>query len=260
MNRLDVEMVERGLAPSRAKAQELIKTGKVQVNNIVVTKSGSQISKEDNILILDHTILKYVSRAGLKLEKAINVFHINFKQKNVMDIGSSTGGFTDCALKNGASHIICIDVGTDLLHPSLRNDSRITLLEQTNIKDVPHKFFKDIDIFVIDVSFVSLKVIFEKLHHEQASSMIMALIKPQFECGKQIATKYKGIILDKNIHREVINNVISFAGEYGYHLQSLAPSAIRGGDGNIEYISLWNNSQENSNINIEQIITEAFEK
>lgn len=260
MNRLDKELVERGLAPTRAKAQELIKSGNIKVNGKIVTKSSTDIYPTDILEIIDNSTLKYVSRAGLKLEKAINVFNLDLNDKNMMDIGSSTGGFTDCALQNGAKHVIAVDVGTDLMHPTLRNHSKVELYEQTNIKDLPNYKFKDIDYITIDVSFVSLSKIFEKIFATRAKCNIMALIKPQFECGKAIADKYKGIILNQKVHLDVINSVITMANTYGFNLINLDYSPIKGGDGNIEYISIFSNiNSTTKSININQIINKAFE-
>ena len=260
MNRLDKEIVERGLAPTRAKAQELIKNGDVKLNGKVVTKASLDVLPSDTIEILDLTTLKYVSRAGLKLEKAINTFGINFDGKNVMDIGSSTGGFTDCALQNGARHVVAVDVGTNVMHPSLRDNPKITLLEQTNIKTLDNRYFEDIDIIVIDVSFISLSKIFEKIFSAQIKCDIMALIKPQFECGKAIADKFKGVILNPKIHSEIIQNVTTMASEYGFNLINLSFSPIKGGDVNIEYISYFSNQKEPNDINIKSIINQVFDK
>lgn len=260
MSRLDKEIVERSLAPTRAKAQELIKNGNIKLNNKVVTKASIDVLPSDTIEILDLTSLKYVSRAGLKLEKAVDVFNIDFNGKNVMDIGSSTGGFTDCALQNGANHVVAVDVGTNVMHPSLRDNPKITLLEQTNIKTLDNQYFKDIDIIVIDVSFISLSKIFEKIFSSQIKCDVMALIKPQFECGKAIADKFKGVILNPKIHLDIIQNVISMSSDYGFNLINLSSSPIKGGDGNIEYISYFSNQQQPKTINIQNIINQAFDK
>ena len=260
MSRLDKEIVERNLAPTRAKAQELIKNGNVKLNGKIVTKASLDVLLNDSIQIVDFATLKYVSRAGLKLEKAIDVFSINFKNKNVMDIGSSTGGFTDCALQNGAKHVIAVDVGTNVMHPSLRDNPKITLLEQTNIKTLDNKYFDCVDIIVIDVSFISLSKIFEKIFSAQIKCDIIALIKPQFECGKAIADKFKGIILNPKIHLDIINNITAMASDYGFNLINLNPSPIKGGDGNIEYISYFSNQQNPNQINIRSIVNQAFDK
>ena len=155
-NRLDKELLVRGLVPSRTKAQELISNNLVMCNGEVISKMNYMVSQADEIKIIESDTLKYVSRGGLKLEKAINEFNIDCNGLRIMDIGSSTGGFSDCALQHGASHITAVDVGTNLLHESLRNNKLIDLHEQTNFKDFDSKYFKDIDLMVCDVSFISL--------------------------------------------------------------------------------------------------------
>lgn len=257
--RLDKELVNRNFAPTRTKAQELINAQKVEVNGKVASKLSLDVNIDDNIVIKSNDLLKYVSRAGLKLEKAIKTFNINFDNKKVMDIGSSTGGFTDCALQNNAQSVIAVDVGKNLMHESLKSNPKITLFEQTNIQNLPSQYFQDIDIITIDVSFVSLNKIFEKIFSEQIKVDIIALIKPQFECGKQVADKFKGIISSPTIHKQVIEKVISNAQDFGFMLKNLDYSPIKGGDGNIEYISYFTNKQSNSiNINIESVVKHAF--
>ena len=189
-NRVDKELVERGLINSRAKAQELIENGLVKCNGKIVTKSNTLVDEQDLLEILDNDLTKYVSRGGLKLEEAINKFNIDFTGLKVMDIGSSTGGFCDCALKHRAKSIIAVDVGTDVMVESLRNDPRIDLHEQTNFKELDSKYFKDIDIITCDVSFISLKPIIKKVYDEKIKIDMICLIKPRFECGMEIANKY----------------------------------------------------------------------
>lgn len=260
-NRIDKELVERNLAPSRAKAQELIDSNLVMCNGKVITKANYSVQKDDEIIILENDKLKYVSRGGLKLEKAIKEFNIDFNNLRVMDIGSSTGGFCDCALKHGAKSIIAIDVGTNLLHESLRNNKSIDLHEQTNFKDLESNYFRDIDIIVCDVSFISLKQIVQKIASESIKVDLILLIKPQFECGREIAKKYKGIILNKEIHINIIDDLLKYFNELGFFMKNLTSSPIRGGDGNIEYlIYLTNKINNNSNINIESIVTSSFEE
>lgn len=259
MNRLDKELVLRSLAPTRAKAQQLIKNGFVMCDDKVINKLSFEVSPTTKISIIENPTLKYVSRAGLKLDKAINIFNIDMFNKRVMDIGSSTGGFTDCALQNGATSVIAIDVGTNLMDKSLRNNPKITLLEQTNIKTLDGKYFKNLDFITVDVSFISLSHIFEKIFSEQINVDIIALIKPQFECGKKIADKFKGVISSKQVHIDILNNTIEMANAFGFNLLNLDFSPIKGGDGNIEYISLFSNkTHSNSLININNIVNSAF--
>ncbi len=259
-DRIDKELVRRSLVPSRSKAQELIEAGLVICNNDKIFKSNHLVSETDSIVILENDKLKYVSRGGLKLEKAIDIFNVNFTNLNVMDIGSSTGGFTDCALKHGAKKVLAIDVGTNLMHESLKNDKRVELYEKTNFKNLTHNFFENIDIIVCDVSFISLKQIIEKIKNERIKIDVICLIKPQFECGKEIATKYKGIILNKNIHENIINELITCFNNFGFYIQNFTFSPISGGDGNIEYLALLTNKKDkNKYLNINKIVEEAFD-
>ena len=260
-NRIDKELVIRALVPSRSKAQELIESGFIKCNNKVINKCNYMVSDTDELTIIENDKLKYVSRGGLKLEKAINEFKIDFNNKNVMDIGSSTGGFCDCALKHGARHIVAIDVGTNLMHESLRNDSRIDLHEQTNFKDLDKSYFNNIDIITCDVSFISLLKIIDKIYKEGIKCNMICLIKPQFECGKSIADKYKGIILDKKVHYDIISNIIKELNNMGYYIKGITVSPIKGGDGNIEYLCYINNSKiGNIDININELINKAFKE
>lgn len=258
-NRIDKELLKRQLVPSRAKAQELIEQGYVKCNNKVIKKSNYMVEENDILELIDNDTLKYVSRGGLKLEKAINEFNINLSNLNIMDIGSSTGGFCDCALQNGAKSIVAIDVGTDLMHPSLKTNPKIELHEQTNFKNLEHKYFESIDFITCDVSFISLKRIIDKIYKENIKIDIICLIKPQFECGKEIASKYKGIILNKEIHFNIINALIDYFNDFGFYMKNLTFSPIKGGDGNIEYLTYISNKiNSNSDINISSVIKLAF--
>ncbi len=259
MGRLDKKLVDRNLVETRTKAQDLISSSAVLVNGKVQTKSSFAINEKDKIEIKSFDALKYVSRGGFKLEKALKVFNIDLKNKVVMDIGSSTGGFTDCSLQNGAKKVIAIDVGTFVLHKSLRADSRVELHENTNIKNVENSKFKQAEIIVCDVSFVSLERIVEKVGAEIFLGDMICLIKPQFECGKEIATKYGGVIKNKTVHKDVLYRVIKFFNKKNFYLCGLDISPIKGGDGNIEYISHFSNiKNENIKIDITQIVNVAF--
>lgn len=257
--RIDKELVIRGLVPSRTKAQELIKDKLVFCNGKIIDKPNYMTKEEDIIEIKENDKLKYVSRGGLKLEKAINEFNIDMNGLKVMDIGSSTGGFTDCALKHGAKFVTAIDVGTNLMHESLRNNKLIDLHEKTNFKDLDSKYFKDIDLAVCDVSFISLKKIIDKIAKEKIKIDMVCLIKPQFECGKEIADKYKGIILNKDIHIDIINSMISYFNKVGFYVKNLTSSPIRGGDGNIEYLTyISNKTIDNKMIDVEKLVNKSF--
>ena len=261
INRLDKELVERNLVDSRTKAQELIEKKLVTCNGKIIDKASYKVSSEDIIKIIENDCFKYVSRGGFKLEKAILNFKIDLNNKIVMDIGSSTGGFTDCALKNRAKKVIAIDVGTNLLHEKLRKNPKVELHEKVNIKNLSNKLFHGIDFITIDVSFISAVNVISKIKDIEIKIDIMCLIKPQFECGKDIANKYKGVILNKKIHKEIINNFIKNINKLGFYIKNLDYSPIRGGDGNIEYISLITNKKcKNSVVNVDCVIKNAFKQ
>lgn len=261
LNRIDKELLKRKFVPSRSKAQELIKEGFVKCNGEILTKSNYLVAEEDVLEIVSNDKLKYVSRGGLKLEKAIKDFNVDFKDLRVMDIGSSTGGFCDCALQHGAKSIIAIDVGTDLLHKSLRNNKCIELYEKTNFKNLNSHFFQDIDIITCDVSFISLKQILKKVADEGIQVDAICLIKPQFECGKDAATKYKGVILNKEIHLNIVEDLLTYFNTLGFYMKNMTVSPIKGGDGNIEYlIYLTSKIGKNNQINIDKIVEEVFSK
>ena len=261
--RLDKELVIRGLVPTRAKAQELLKNNKIKINGKLETKQAYMVNDKDIIEILPNDTLKYVSRGGLKLEKAIEEFNIDLKDKVVMDIGSSTGGFTDCSLQHGAKKVIGIDVGTNIMVEPLRNDKRVELHEQLNIKDVTKDLFKNVDIIVSDVSFISIKRVIDKISEQDNRFDLVLLIKPQFECGKEIADKYKGIILDKDVHLSILKDITKYLEERFYYINNICESPIKGGDGNIEYliyVKSTYNPEQTYNINYKEIINNAFKK
>ena len=258
-NRIDKEMSERLLAPSRSKAQELINLGVVFCNDKKIDKANFLVNKEDKIIIKDNKLLKYVSRGGLKLEKALDYFNINVKDLISMDIGSSTGGFCDCLIQNGIKKVIAIDVGRNLLHDSLKNNKLIELHEETNFKEIESSYFKDIDIITCDVSFISIKAIIEKIFRENIKVEGIFLIKPQFECGKDLAYKYKGIILNKKVHIKIIKELFKYFNNLDFYIKDFTFSPISGGDGNIEYlVYLSNKISTNKKINIESIVQEGF--
>ena len=234
--RLDVLLTEQGYADTRSKAQAIIMAGLVYVEGQKADKPG--ISYEESVSIeVRGESCPYVSRGGLKLEKALRNFGVKPDGYVCSDSGASTGGFTDCALQYGASKVIAVDVGTNLMHESLRNNPKVELHEQTNIKDLPSEKVKNLDYVTVDVSFISLSKIFEKLAFENISVDVIALIKPQFECGKVIADKFKGVILNQKIHYDILDNTISKINDYGFYLNNLTFSPITGGDGNIEYLA-----------------------
>jgi len=236
--RLDIYLAENGHAPSRSAAQGIIMAGEVYINDQKADKAGQLVTGDEQIEVRSKS-QKYVSRGGLKLEKALNVFDIGLTNKVCMDIGASTGGFTDCMLKNGARQVFAVDVGYGQLAWNLRSDSRVINMERTNIRHVTSdQIGETIDFASIDVSFISLKlvlpVVFELLAE---NGQAVCLIKPQFEAGPENVGK-KGVVRDKKVHKDVINNVILFTKSAGFDILGLNFSPIRGPEGNIEYL-LW---------------------
>lgn len=235
--RLDVMLVEQGFASSREKAKAVIMSGVVFVNGQREDKAGSVFeSSKVKIEVKGHT-LKYVSRGGLKLEKAMEQFDLELQDKVCMDIGASTGGFTDCMLQNGASKVYAVDVGHGQLDWKLRQDSRVVCMEKTNIRYVTRENIEEPPAFAsIDVSFISLTKVLEpvkQLLTEQGE--IVCLIKPQFEAGREKVGK-KGVVRDKAVHKEVISMVMEYAVSLGFVLLHLDYSPIKGPEGNIEYL------------------------
>ena len=234
--RLDVLLVSRGLAPSREKAKTMIMEGNVFVNNNREDKAGSTFADDCKIEIHGNT-LKYVSRGGLKLEKAMTHFGITLDGKVCMDIGASTGGFTDCMLQNGASQVYSVDVGYGQFAWKLRQDPRVVCMEKTNIRYLTPEDIDDaLDFASVDVSFISLtKVLGPARALLKDDGQMVCLIKPQFEAGREKVGK-KGVVRDKAVHEEVINKVIDFALEIGFSVHNLEYSPIKGPEGNIEYL------------------------
>lgn len=256
--RLDKYLVSNNFVSTRTKSKELIKSNNVKVNDKIVTKASYIVKDYDKVEIIDTSSLKYVSRAGLKLEGAIDSFDLDLNDKSIMDVGSSTGGFTDCSLKHGAKRVVAIDVGTDLMADVLRNDERVDLHEQLNFKNAPSSLFEGIDMIVSDVSFISLKHIIDRISLEKGDFELVFLIKPQFECGKELAKKYKGIINDKEVHKDVILDIISYFKEYAYNIINLDVSKIQGKSGNIEYLAHFKRNEESADIAVDDIVDKAF--
>ncbi|WP_294834609.1 TlyA family RNA methyltransferase [uncultured Eubacterium sp.] len=242
--RLDVAVFEQGYAPSREKAKAIIMAGIVYVNNQKVDKAGFEL-KEGDVLEVRGKTLQYVSRGGLKLEKAMQEFPITLEGKVCMDVGASTGGFTDCMLQNGAVKVYSVDVGYGQLAWKLRTDERVVNLERTNFRYATREQIPDeVDFASVDVSFISLKHILPNLNTLLASDgQAVCLIKPQFEAGKEKVGK-KGVVRDLNVHLEVVENVINLALENGFSVMGLQFSPIKGPEGNIEYLIYLNKSQE----------------
>lgn len=239
--RIDVLLVELGYYESREKAKAAIMAGLVFANEEPVDKPGTKISRSAALKVKG-AVHPYVSRGGLKLEKALRLFDIDLQHAVMLDIGASTGGFTDCALQNGASYVYAIDVGYNQLDWSLRNDERVNVMERTNFRFTtrgdltgPQPTFA-----TIDVSFISLRIILPPLKDilGEQEGEVVALIKPQFEAGREKVGK-SGVVRDPDVHAEVLDAVLSFAGELGFRLKGLTYSPITGGEGNIEFLAYW---------------------
>ncbi|MDP4161613.1 MAG: TlyA family RNA methyltransferase [Bacillota bacterium] len=235
--RIDVLLVERGLIETREKAKRAIMAGLVYSNEVRIDKPGEKVN-EDLPLTIKGNVLPYVSRGGLKLEKALKIFTVDIKGKRMLDIGSSTGGFTDCALQNGAEMSYALDVGYNQLAWKLRQDERVVVMERTNFRYVtPADLERGMpDFATIDVSFISLTLILPVLKTLLVpGSDIVALVKPQFEAGREQVGK-KGIVRDSKVHKDVLNKIIQFSLKEGYTVSDLSFSPITGGDGNIEFL------------------------
>lgn len=234
--RLDILLVNNGLATSREKAKAIIMSGCVYVDGQKEDKSGSKFDEKASIEVRGNT-LPYVSRGGLKLEKAIKNFDVSLSGKICMDVGSSTGGFTDCMLQNGAVKVYAVDVGFGQLDWKLRNDSRVVCMEKTNIRYVEPKDIEDVIEFVsVDVSFISLTKVLKSVKNLiSETGNIVCLIKPQFEAGREKVGKH-GVVKEPSIHLEVINMVIEYAISIGFEVVNLDFSPVKGPEGNIEYL------------------------
>ncbi len=255
--RLDVLLFEKGMVPSRERAKAIIMSGIVYVNNQKADKAGMSIPEDAEIEIRGKTN-SFVSRGGLKIEKALTYFQIDPKDLCVMDIGASTGGFTDCLLTRGARKVYSIDVGYGQLAWKLRQDPRVVCMERTNIRKVTPDMLDDVPEFaVIDVSFISLKLVLPvvaQLLNEHGR--IACLIKPQFEAGKGKVGK-KGVVREPEIHLDVLNAFIENAHEAGFHVYNLTFSPIKGPEGNIEFLGYIGKDGEDADIDIAALVAEA---
>ena len=242
--RLDVALVARGLAETRAKAQASIMSGIVYVNGQKVDKAGTPVAADAVLEVRGHT-LRYVSRGGLKLEKAMAAFPITLTDCICADIGASTGGFTDCMLQNGAVKVYAVDVGYGQLAWSLRTDERVVNMERTNIRYVtPEDLAEPIEFFSVDVSFISLHHIFPVAQRiTTPDAMGVCLVKPQFEAGREKVGK-NGVVRDPAVHREVLHNAMSYAAENGFVVRGLDYSPVKGPEGNIEYLMFVQKSDQ----------------
>lgn len=234
--RLDILLVQKGYFPSRERAKAAIMAGVVYINNQISDKAGTAIDIDAEIFVKEN-LCPYVSRGGLKLEKALHTFQIHLENAIAMDIGASTGGFTDCMLKNGAKKVYCVDVGYGQLDYKLRIDERIVNMEKVNIRYVDPETIPDkMDFISIDVSFISLKLVLPVAYSLlMDGGQLVCLIKPQFEAGREQIGK-NGIVRDKNIHIEVIEKVIAYCLREKYYVNGLTFSPMTGAKGNIEYL------------------------
>ena len=232
--RLDVYLSDNNIVKSRSLAATLIKQGSVEVNGRICTKPSFTVGDGDNVKIIGE-LPKYVGRGGLKLEKALAHYRLHLDGTVCIDIGASTGGFTDCMLQNGAAKVYSVDVGTDQLDEKLRNDSRVISIEKTDIRNCVGTL-PQVDFISIDVSFISLKLVLPSAFALlKDGGECVALIKPQFEAGKAHLSK-NGIVRDAKVHKKVCDDIAEFASAVGFERSEIIPSPITGGDGNTEYL------------------------
>lgn len=254
--RIDVLLVEKGFFESREKAKASIMAGIVYADNQKVDKAGEEVNIESKIEVRGNAC-PYVSRGGFKLEKAVNEFGLNLKDKTCMDIGASTGGFTDCMLQNGAKKVYAVDVGYGQLDWKLRTDDRVKVMERTNIRYVTENEVPErLDFASIDVSFISLtKVLPVAYNLTNDEGEVVCLIKPQFEAGRGQVGK-KGVVREPEIHKEVINKVVEFSKGLGFKTKRLSFSPIKGPEGNIEFLLYLSKTEENE-INVDEVVEES---
>ena len=258
--RLDVLLVERGLMESRQKAQATIMSGLVFVKGQRVDKPGTAVDNEAEIEIRGN-VLKYVSRGGLKLEKAMATFPVELKDAVCADIGASTGGFTDCMLQNGASKVYAVDVGYGQLAWKLREDPRVVCMERTNARYLTHEQVPDeLDFASVDVSFISLKLILPALCGLlKDGGHVACLVKPQFEAGKEKVGK-KGVVRDPAVHLEVLENFLNHAKESGFTVLGITYSPIRGPEGNIEYLGYLEKAEwQEAEFDLKALVNESHQ-
>ncbi len=262
--RLDILLVNRGLFESREKAKAAIMAGQIFMDTTRIDKAGTKIPVDANIVVKGNT-LPYVSRGGLKLEKAIQTYPIDLQDAVMVDIGASTGGFTDCALQNGAAKVFAIDVGYNQLAWKLRQDPRVINMEKQNIRTVtPEQLGELVDFISIDVAFISLdKVLPVATTLLKDTGSLVALIKPQFEAGREFVGK-KGIVKDPKTHLMVLKEITDFAIAHGFNVEELTFSPITGGEGNIEFLAHLKKVPETgclkSEIDLEMVVAEAHQQ
>ena len=237
MERVDILLVKKGLAPSRQKAISLIKEGVVFSGGRKIVKPSEKYDDACEFEVKGE-LLKYVSRGGFKLEGAIKAFNLDFNNKTILDMGSSTGGFTDCALQHGAKKVFAVDVGSNQLVDELKNDERVVSMENTDIRALKKEVFDECEFIVGDLSFISIVKIVEYIKDFLTNQQLVLLIKPQFECGLEIAQKYKGTIRDYYLSKKICNETLEKIKRMGFVVKSVSDSPIKGGDGNSEFVAL----------------------
>ena len=254
--RIDVLLVEKGFFESREKAKASIMAGVVYANEQKIDKAGEEVSIDAKLEVREN-ICPYVSRGGLKLEKAVKFFGVNLKDKVCMDIGASTGGFTDCMLQNGAKKVFSVDVGYGQFAWKLRQDERVVCMERTNIRYVTdEQIGEKLDFASIDVSFISLtKVLPVAFNLLKDGGEVVALIKPQFEAGREQVGK-KGVVRDSKVHKEVIEKIIAFSESIGIRVKNLSFSPIKGPEGNIEFL-LYLGKSGGTIVDVDKVIEET---
>jgi 23S rRNA (cytidine1920-2'-O)/16S rRNA (cytidine1409-2'-O)-methyltransferase len=265
MRRLDAFLVANGYVSGREKAKELIEAGAVTVNGVTVTKSAKKVMCADAVTC-DTSSVRFVGRGGLKLEKALQISGLDVTGCVALDVGASTGGFTDCLLQAGAKRVYAVDVGTDQLHPALRADDRVIVLEDTDIRSSQLKEIiptNSVDVCAIDVSFISLKqVIPSVLPFLKNGAHLLCLIKPQFEAGKAAVGK-KGVVRDKKVHHAVLQDMCGFFTEKNLTIEDLDYSPVKGGEGNIEFliVLVYSNTKakEFSVVSIKDVVEKAHQ-
>ena len=251
--RLDLLLVERGLAPSREKAKAVIMAGLVYADGQKADKPGNEYSSQVHLEVRGDP-LKYVSRGGLKLEKAMQAFPIRLEGKICMDIGASTGGFTDCMLQNGARKVYAVDVGYGQLAWSLRNDPRVVNLERTNIRNVtPQQIGEQVAFASVDVSFISLRLVLPvAVNLLGPGGEMVCLVKPQFEAGREKVGK-KGVVRDRAVHVQVLESAVGYALDNGFSILGMEFSPVKGPEGNIEYLMYLQKGGEGPAPSLEQL-------
>ncbi|MHB1119364.1 MAG: TlyA family RNA methyltransferase [Bellilinea sp.] len=257
-NRLDILLVEKGLVDSRSLAQRLVMAGQVRVDGQVIFKPADKVDEKAEFTI-DHGP-RYVSRGGEKLEAALLDFGITGLEGGICaDVGASTGGFTDCLLQHGAGHVYAIDVGYGILHWKIRQDRRVTVMERTNARTIAH-LPEPVDWVTMDASFISLKILLPVIKNWVANTgQIIALIKPQFEAGRREAARGEGVIRDPQVHRSVLQDVLSAAVAEGYRVRGLIRSPLLGPKGNTEFL-VWMDILPTHTINLNSVIDPLFQQ